>query len=168
MGYAAVKKKGFLLVTVLLLTVVLITAGLAFLGKRAVQYRRAALLEASSQARALAEAGLEDAMIKFRRDLEFPPLSLDQSEFTYTESFQDADGDTLGYYTVTIDGSYRDPPYLFLIVSAEGRVGADPIKPLASRTLRVEIDLDLFAAGAPDTFNPYFRAVRNFEDLGGI
>ena len=162
------RSRGFLLVSVLLISIVLITVGLAFLGKRAVQYRRAAMLEASAHSRALAEAGMEDAMIKFRRDLEFPQMSLDQSEFSYTESVKGIDDEILGYYTVTIDGRFRDPPYLLLIVTSEERSGPDPTNPLATRTFRAEIDQDLFLPTVPLSLNPYFRAIRNFEDLGGI
>jgi hypothetical protein len=165
---------GFLLVSVLLISIIVLTLGMTFLGKRAVQYRRAALFEAAAQARAYAESGLEDALIKFRWDLEFPPLSKDQHAFTYTKDFVSGT-DRIGGYKVILDGDRRFPPYKIWIVTATGDVGGDPLKPTALRTLQLEFDVSKHPRGdisyhAPSASatNPFYYKVINFRDLGGL
>ena len=168
------RPRGFMLVSVLLITMLLLTLGMTFLGKRAIQYRRAALYEAGAQARAYAESGLEDALIKFRWDLEFPPLSKDQRAFTYTEDFVE-DGNRLGGYKVTLGGNRRCAPYAIWLITSEGDVGEDPSKPKALRTLEIEFDVSKHLRGDLDyhppsdgATNPYFYDVINFRDLGGL
>lgn len=161
-------RRGFLLVSVLLITMILLTLGLTFLGKRALQYRRASLAEQAAYARALAESGLDDALTKLRRDLEFPPLARDQAAFSYTEEVNADSGERLGAYRVTIDGNHRFPPYSVWVITSVGESGADPAKPLATRTLRLEFDLSAGLRGEPDKGNPNYYQVINFEDLGGL
>ncbi len=162
----SVKEHGFLLVSVLLITIILFTVGLAFLGKRAIQYRRAATRERSAQAKALAESGLEDALAKLRRDLEFPPLSADQRTFSYSEVVRRG-GVTVGSYSVTVDGTYRFPPFLIWVITTEGIIG-ESTSPQARRTLRAEFDISTHLRNNPSTHNPHYYKVIEFQDLGGL
>ncbi|MCA9791563.1 MAG: hypothetical protein KC910_07195 [Candidatus Eremiobacteraeota bacterium] len=159
-------KRGFLLVTVLLLCVVLLILGLTFLGKRAVQYRRASLAERSLTARGLAEAGMADALLKLQRDLHFPPINVDQSVFSYSEEMTE-NGRRVGSYTVTIDSTYRNPPFSILILYSEGQVGQDPNRPVAQRRFRAEFDLSAQRRDDDTQPNPYYYQLINFQDLGG-
>lgn len=152
-------RRGFLLVSALLITLILLTLGLTFLGKRSVQYRRVAAAEASAQARALAESGLEDALLKLRRDLEFPPVRQDQSSFTYTEEVN-FDSQRLGGYQVTIDASFRQHPFRILTIRATGMAGPDPNQPTAKRTIEAEFDVH--------TQRETYYHLINYQDLGGL
>ena len=158
------RPRGFLLVSVLLITVLLLIMGLAFLGKRAVQYRRAALAETAAQARALAASGLEDALAKFSTDLEFPPLSADQDVMTYTEEVS-VGGRDVGSYTVTIDGTHRTSPHSVWVISSRGEVGRPAV---AARILKMEIDFSSKRRDDPTVDNPDYYHVVNFQDEGSL
>ena len=167
-------RQGFMLVSVLLITVILMTLGMTFLGKRSLQYRRAALFEAAAQARAFAESGLEDALIKFRWDLEYPPLSKEQNAFTYNDDFT-AGGTRIGGYKVTLDGAKRFAPYSIWIITSVGDAGDNPNSPVALRTLQLEFDVSKFLRTdhtihppSDPAGNPYYYDVINFRDLGGL
>jgi hypothetical protein len=153
-----------------MLTILLFVLGLSFLGKRAAQYRRTGQAVLAAQAKALAEAGLEDVLLKLERDLLFPQLSIDQQGFTYSEELTDG-GVRVGSYTITLDGRYREEPYLILIVTSLGEAGDDPARPTAQRAIAAEIDLSIIERiddngnGVLDP-NPYYRKVINFNDLG--
>lgn len=161
------RRRGFLLVSVLLITLILLTLGLTFLGKKAIQYRRAGLYEQAAIARSLAESGLEDALAKLRRDLEFPPLSKDQEAFSYSETVK-VGSDRIGSYQVTLDGARRFPPYQIWIITSQGESGGDATSPLAKRALRIEFDVSLQMRDDDSVVNPYYFKVINFEDLGGL
>ena len=160
-------RRGFMLVSVLLITMILLTLGLTFLGKRAIQYRRAALYEHAARARSLAESGLDEALAKLRRDIEFPPLSKDQSSFSYVEEIE-VGGERLGSYRVTMDGSRRFVPYSVWVITSQGESGPDARNPAAIRTLRCEVDVYPNKRTQRSVPNPYFYDVINFEDLGGL
>ncbi len=169
------EKRAFLLVSVLLISVLLLTLGMTFMSRRALQYRRAGLWEAASQARSFAESGLEDALAKFRRDLEFPPLSKDQTAFTYSDDILDDSGTRLGGFKVTLDGSKRFAPYTIWIITSQGDTGEDPLDPLALRTLRIELDVSKHVRGDTAFYvpshaatNPFYYEVLDFRDLGGL
>lgn len=175
MRSSAPSRKGFLLVSVLLITAILLTLGMTFLGKRSLQYRRSALFESAAQARAFAESGLEDALIKFRWDLEYPPLSKDQHAFTYNDDFTASDGSRIGGFKVTLDGSKRFPPYSIWVITSVGDVGEDPDKPVALRTLQLEFDVakhyrtdHTIHPPSDGATNPFYYQVINFRDLGGL
>jgi hypothetical protein len=178
------KRDGFLLISVLLITILLLTLGLTFLSQRSLQYRRAVLFENATQARAFAESGLDDALTKFRWDLEFPPLAKDQDSFTYTEEIV-ADGARVGGYRVTLEGRKRFPPHCIWIIRSVGEAGSNPTRPVAQRTLQLELDVaprlrddttttlyEIFRThpDAPNTppNNPNYFRVIHFQDLGGL
>lgn len=161
------RRRGFLLVTVLLITMILLTLGLTFLGKRSIQYRRATLYESAARARALAESGLEDALSKLRRDIEFPPLSKDQTAFSYVEEVR-AGGERIGSYRVTLDGRKRYAPYAVWLITSQGEAGSDPANPLSIRTLRIEVDIHEKNRLDKTLSNPYYYDIINFQDMGGL
>lgn len=157
-----------------MISMILLCLGLTFLGKRAIQYRRAAYAEKAALARCLAESGLDDAFTKFRRDIEFPPLSRDQKTFSYSEEMT-VDGEPIGSYRVTLDGSRRLRPHCIWVITVQGVAGADPFKPDATRILRAEIDVEKHGRSdtsvhdyAEEPTNTNFYHIINFEDLGGL
>ena len=144
------KRRGFLLILSLLLCVFLLLCGMAFMGKRAAQYRGAFAMQKGIRARALAEAGLEDARVKLDKDVSFPPPGdRDQTLFTYSETVRDSAGQVVGSYTVTVDSRWKVPqnppdpnsPSVILVTSV-GNLGGDPARPEATYALRMEIDCD--------------------------
>lgn len=163
------RHRGFLLVSVLLITIILLTLGLAFLGKRAIQYRRVLHYEQAAQAKELAESGMNDVLLKLERDIDFPPIAVDQSAFSYTEEVN-IGGQRVGTYRVTIDGAYRFRPYSIWILTSEGLVGPNPAKPLARRKFRAEFDLQPYSRLTGDVTekNPFYYTVIQFQDLGGL
>jgi len=162
-----VKRRGFLLVTVLLLMILMLTLGMTFLGKRSAQYRRASLVEQALVARSLAEAGMEDARLKLQRDLLFPQQSDDQTLFSYSEVMS-VNGVRVGSYTVTIDNTYKAPPFLILVVRSMGQAGRDPSNPTATRRFRAEYDLSQQMRDNPSNPNAFYRQLIQFQDLGGL
>lgn len=143
-------KRGFVLIFSLLLLLLLALGGMILLGQRAAQYRAAALASKTAVARALAQAGLEDARVKLEKDLNFPPPGdQDQTVFTYDEPVTDFDGSVVGFYFVTVDSRHRIPtqppaPYepSVVTVTAMGRAGADPKEPEAVYSLSMEVEVD--------------------------
>ncbi len=143
-------RRGFALVFSLLLLLLLALGGMILLGQRAAQYRAAALAPKAALARALAQAGLEDARVKLEKDLNFPPPG-DQNQviFTYEEAVKDLDGALVGHYVVTVDSRHRvpeQPPAAYepslIVVTAMGRAGPDAKAPEAVYGLRMEVDVD--------------------------
>ena len=169
----ALKERGFLLILSLLIVLLLFVLGLSFLGKRATQYQRVGAALRAAQSRALALAGMEDVLAKIERDLAFPQLGTDQQFMSYTEEVTDG-GNRIGSYTVTIDGRYRQAPYLLLVVSSVGESGETAGSAETRRSFRAEIDLstneryDHAGDGDFDDPNPFYRKVINFNDLGGF
>lgn len=144
------KRRAFMVMLVMLLSLLLFVMGMGFLGKRSAQYSGAISRMKAAQARALAQAGLEDARVKLEKDLFFPPPGdRDQTLFSYTEEVKDDAGAIVGYYTVTLDSRYRhapDPPDesypSVILVEAIGSLGADSQRPDAVVHLKMEVDLD--------------------------
>jgi hypothetical protein len=155
-----VKKRGILLIAVLLMITVLLIAGLGFLGRRSSQHSSAELTRLSVQARALAWVGLEQTMAKLEKDYDFPPRrALDQQEFAWTETVFDIDGTTvIGTYTARIDLRYVEPPYSILRIEATGLLGAAD-SPQALRTLVAEVDLE----GDRSTNPRYYKIINLLE-----
>ncbi|MBI3925650.1 MAG: hypothetical protein HY319_08930 [Armatimonadetes bacterium] len=161
------RRRGFVMVLALLLTVLLLVLGLAYMGTRAVQYRRAGEAEAAAQALALADSGLTDALLKLQRDLEYPQMASDQTAISYTEELT-VGGQRIGRYTVTVEGNYRVPPYSVLRITSVGEAGTDAEKAFARRALRIEVDVAPTLRDDPSIANPNYFHVLNREDLGGF
>lgn len=163
------KRKGFVLAACLLLTVVLFVMGAGLLGSRGGQYRAAVEAAEASRARALAEAGLEDARAKLEKDLSFPPPGgQDQKQFSYTEFVTDfGSTEPLGGYVVTVDTRMASKPYQVIRVTSLGFLGAAQA-PLATRRISVEVDMSVEnrLTGAPP--NPNRGRYVNYRDEGSL
>lgn len=172
------RRRGSILVTVLLLLSVLFVLGIGFMYKRLEQYRAAVRSAHAAQARALALAGLEQVRIRLDKDPLFPlPGASDQNEFGFSEEVLDGDGEPVGSFSVVVDSRYARQPYYLLVVTSTGQViSADPNgEALARRSLRVELDLapDLVAgeraAAEPVAYsNSRYWEIVSVTDLGGF
>jgi len=162
------RRSGFLLVAALLISIILLTMGMALLGTRVTQYKSALLVAPAAQARAIAEAGMEDAKIKLEKDLLFPPPGADeQTSFTYAEPFTDVDGTSvLGSYTVTVDIAKKNGPFFIYRLTSTSVVGSAE-KPTAMRTITAELDVSPRVRGGSMT-NPGYYKLINWQDLGGL
>ncbi len=152
---------GSTLVIALLISTVLLVAGLGLLSLKALQYGSQPTLEMAAQATLLAQAGLEEATLKLDKDIGFPPLaSPEQHQFTYTEDLFAPDGVRLvGSYRVVVDRKLAGPESFLLVITSTGIVGPED-QPLAMRTVRGEVDLR-------DPSPTRFRLI-NYQDLGDI
>ena len=161
------KNRGFVLILALLLTSLLVVLGLAFLGKKAVQYRLAARAQVSAQARALAEAGLADFQVKLERDLNFPPIGVDQQFFAYREELRDG-SKVIGSYAVEVNAGYQDAGYSLYVVTCVGEAGESDRKTFARRAIRVEVDMSRMDRNDKKNLNADYRRIVNYEDLGSL
>jgi hypothetical protein len=133
--------RGSTLVMALFVSVILLIVGLGFLGQREGQYRAAQEQLFSMRAKMLAEAGIQDALGKLAKDIEYPPIRAnDQGVFSYSEDMLDSSGDLVGSFRVSIDTKYKNRPYEILLITSEGILG-DPTDPQARVTRDVEIDI---------------------------
>jgi hypothetical protein len=129
------------LIFVLLLSLVLLVMGMGFLSQRVGQNRAANKELRETQARALAEAGLEDVRIKLAKRNGFPPIDgRQQTNFLYVESLRDASGQSLGTYQVDIDATFASGPTWLMRITSRGFVGT-PQSPEAEVVLFAEIDV---------------------------
>lgn len=138
------KQRAFTIVVAILVTVLLAVIGFGLLASQSIQARGAHLVPLVSQARALAEAGMEDARVKLEKDPWFPfPAGDEQSVISYTEELSSisAPGDVLGSYTVTVDRSHRRLPSRLMLVTSVGTVG-EIRNPRARYVLRAEYEVD--------------------------
>lgn len=144
------KRRGFMLVLSLMLLSLLLVAGLAFLERRVSQQDGARRAVLTARARALAEAGIEDALQKLSKDPNFPPPweerdlpsdPLNQHLFSYQENLLDSDNVTvLGRYEVKLDHRTMREPDSLMRISALGIVGS-PDDPEASVRIQVVVDM---------------------------
>ena len=135
-------RKGFLLVTSLLLTALLFVCAGLFLASRVAQRKASTAAFAALQAREMAWAGLEDCRLKILKDYAFPPKASDDLRaFSYTEIVRDGAGRPLGSYTVQIDVRYAEAPYrIYPLISVGSALNADGSL-RARHQLRAEFDL---------------------------
>ncbi|MEW6278573.1 MAG: hypothetical protein AB1758_08135 [Candidatus Eremiobacterota bacterium] len=163
------RQRGVMLVVALLICTTLLVLGIGFMSQRVLQYRGAYRAGETSQALALARAGLEDARLKLERDFRFPPpAGDDQNVFTYTERLLDMDDVTeVGRYTVTVDVTQKGAPYWILRITSVGSVGP-PTDPVARHKLYAEIDVSSTVRGDPATPNPELFDFVQVLDLGGL
>ena len=135
--------RGIALLAALMISTVLFVLGMGFLGQRRGQSQAAREYLNQSQASALADAGLQDALGKLAKDVGFPPLrSDDQGSFVYSEEVFDSSNVSVGHFRVTIDTRYMLRPYEVLRVTSVGMLG-DPKAPSASVSRRAEIDINV-------------------------
>jgi hypothetical protein len=102
------KRRGFLLVFSLLLVVLISLITLSLLSMRKAGYASSRGAVTALQARALARSGMTDVWTKVGKDPFFPAGVGDrQVLFSYREEVRDQAGNLVGFYTVTLDRTYR-------------------------------------------------------------
>lgn len=108
----------------LVLILLFLVLCMAELGRQPYQYRAAHRMVAGAQARDLACSGLEDFRLKWEHDHSFPPAFPEgNNSFSYLEQVTDpVNGQALGSFRITVDGSWRWPPYRVYRVTSEGIV----------------------------------------------
>ena len=123
------KRRGLLIPTLLLIALMLVLC-LATLSRQPYLYRAGRAALAGAQARSLAETGLEEFRARWNHDQDFPPRpSAGTHRFTYSEEVLDpVTSRPLGRYLITVEDTWRDPPYQLLKVESRGEIGpaADP------------------------------------------
>lgn len=139
-----VRRRAFLLITALLISLVLLLLGMGFLGSQADRYRGVQRSGEIAKARAMAVAGLEDARLKIQNDIRFPPpMAAGQTVFSYGEAttIGDTPEPLPGGYGVVIETAYRnDPNFEVLLITSTGTIG-DPNNPLAQYQLKAEMSM---------------------------
>ena len=102
------RSRGFLLVFSLLLVVLMSLIVMGMLGLRKASNSSSRGAVAAMQARSLARSGMADIWMKVSKDPFFPSGVGDrQVRLTYREQVDDGDGNLIGFYSVTIDRTYR-------------------------------------------------------------
>lgn len=141
-------RRGSALVFALLISLLLAVVGLYLIGTRRGAYANARASVHQAQARALAQAGMEDMLVKLAKDAFFPTgVPDEQKVFSYQEALPDpADPDRpLGVYQCTIDRSRETEQLIFLLsVGTTGTVQA----PLARYKVAAVLDLATFKVSA--------------------
>ena len=137
---------------------------LGMLGARGPMQEAAAGARQHGQARALAEAGLEDARAKLGKDLKFPPLpTVEQPVFSYAEMVYDLDDTPVGRFQIKIDQSLDQAPYFVLRLTSTGLLGASD-HPLSQVTLTRTLDSCPYLRSAPSLPNPQRYRVLSQEE----
>lgn len=161
-----VRRRAFLLITVLILSGILLVMGLAYLTGLIRRHQATSQMVLDSQAQALARAGLEEVRLKMNLDLHFPPQgSIGQESFNYSEPVIDSRGRIVGSYEVTLDSSYLSSGYEVCIITVTGNLlsSVDPNRVVARHTYRAYLDT-YQPDGAP--VNPTFWTLLRLDDLG--
>lgn len=166
-------QRGSTLIAALLISVVILVAGLGMLSQRVFQGKSLNERETAAQALALAQSGLDDCVLKLRRDYNFAPRMIDgdlmaeedrQTTFSYTEIITDRTGEDFGGYRVSVDAAERIEPSESLRIVAIGFVG-DVDEPVAVREIRAEFNLNPRRRnGLPQEAT--FYKVLNYQDTG--
>ena len=169
--YSPDKSRGAVLIVTMFLVLFIFVLGLGLLGRRAPQYESATQATLEAQARALAEAGLEDARVKLNHDQDFPPPGDDGQEiFSYRETVLDVDGQPVGYFDVQVDLSRKAAPAALIWVTSSGVV-SDPLRPttLIRKILRAEYESSLLLRGSDPVDqipNPDYLQLLRIEEVG--
>lgn len=158
-------RKGFTIILCLLLSLLLLVIVLGMLGARGPMQEVAAGTRQHAQARALAEAGLEDVRVKLGKDLKFPPVPTpEQPVFSYGEAVYDVDDTMVGTFQVKIDQSLDQAPYFVLRVTSTGVLGTAE-RPLAQVTLVRRLDSAPYLRSDETQVNPRRYQVLSQEEL---
>lgn len=164
------RSRGSLLIISLFLSLILLIMGMAFLSMKVLQYQSSSLTGYSSQAVALAEAGMNDAKAKLEKDPGFPPFNdKNQTAFSYSENLYDVDETTkLGAFDVAIDSSQKGTPYFIIKVASCGTLLSSEGKILARRKLSAELDVSQKLRDNASLDNPNFYRFINWQDSGSL
>lgn len=102
------RPRGFLLVFSLLLAVLISLIAMGLLSLRKAGYASSKGAVTALQARSLARSGMADIWMKVSKDPLFPSGVGDQQvRFDFREEVRDAEGDLVGFYTVSVDRTHR-------------------------------------------------------------
>ncbi|MCA9790419.1 MAG: hypothetical protein KC910_01435 [Candidatus Eremiobacteraeota bacterium] len=160
------RRRGIGIIAALLLISLLFLLGLGVASQGARRYQQAAWMEKQVAARALAEAGLEDARVKLLKDWAFPPpTSMLSDSFGYTEQVQDLDGNLVGTYTVELDYELMPDPHRLLKIRSTGELGP-PGERRVRRVLEAEVDMSATLRTNAATPNPNYIHFLSIFDLG--
>jgi hypothetical protein len=153
-------RKGFTLVLTLLLSTLLAVMGLAFLGKRALEYGSVPKVQSQAVAQALAEAGMEDVRVKLEKDPFFPPITgYLQESYTYSEDLLDPeDGSYVGSYTVSLNLQRKEQPYRIMRMLSIGSAGPR-LSPVARYRIYAELDVANEERGGSGPNSQLFRFI---------
>ncbi len=141
------RRRGFLLVLSLMVTILIAVIALSLLGVRRGSYASSRAVAEAAQARALAVAGLEDLRVKLAKDPFFPTgIGDEQVVFSYTETVSTLASPPVkvGSYQVTVNRAHRDAPQKVLRVESVGVVG-DFHAEAPRFTIYAELDLRDFS-----------------------
>ena len=140
------KRRGFSLITVLLLSSMLLVLAVAMLVKESHRYKGARLQVERAQARALAWAGIETVRARLDHDYTFPPVletelppdQAAQRQYSFEEAVYAPDSnDIVGSYEVNVEMAWINKPYQILRVTSRGK----PANSFATCKLRAEFDI---------------------------
>jgi hypothetical protein len=104
------RRRAFVLITALLLSVILLVSGLGVMSAQASRYAASALIADSLQAKNAALSGMEDVRVKLAKDVKFPPRkskSRGQTKFAYSENLDESDPARPVSYAVVVDFEYE-------------------------------------------------------------
>lgn len=134
------KRRGFLLVFSLLLTVFIAIIALGLMGAKQGNYATSKAVLDAVQARALARSGLDDIWVKLGKDPSFPSgIGDEQKVFSYSEEMLDSDSNPVGSYRVTVDKTFLDT-HEIIVIESTGTAGAD-IASSTRFTIYAELDV---------------------------
>ena len=146
------KQRGSALLIALFIAVLLFVAGIGLVFLFRVDYNLRFQAAQWTQARALAEAGLEDFRVKLERDVHFPPdRDVEQTIFEYTEQISQS-ADLTGGFQIQSDVSLRKRPWNLVLVTSTGFLGS-PDRPRVRVSLQGEFDVASLKRGTT-TPNP--------------
>lgn len=131
--------RGFALIVVLLVISLLLILGIGYISRGVARYRAVRDTAVSSQARAIAIAGMEETRVKMDKDYYFPPQSaIDQQYYSFSEQVVDLSGNVVGVYVVTLNWVYQEAPYNIILMRSQGQVIRDG-RVIGRRTFEAEI-----------------------------
>lgn len=141
-----VGRRGSALLMALLVGTMLFVAGMALAFQYRADYQNWTFSSRWGQARALAEAGLEDFRAKLERDPDFPPyLDIRQTVFEYWQAVPPQGG-----YQVRADISLRKEPWQLILVRSQGTLESG-----LTVSLEGEFDVSTSVRGNPALVNPH-------------
>lgn len=152
------KRRGFALILALLISTLLLVLGIGFMTKQSYRYRMARLSADAIAAKSLAMAGVENSRVKMQHDLLYPPPdNRYHDEYSFREPVYglDTTPQEVGYYEVTVDRRWMEPPYQIVIITSVGH----PKDSNARYSIRAELDVNEGHAGG--TFFQFVRLEEN-------
>lgn len=168
------KKKGAVLIVVLILLMALFVMGMTILGMKSTQAKNSRMMMHSVISKYVAESGMEDARIKLQKDLDFPPIDGRQTtSFTYNEPLSfPGDNNSVGSYTVTVDVSRcnpDDPNYdQTIIINSKGEIKDGFGKVVSTHLITGILDASITDRNGNGSLNPFLYQYIDWQDHGNI